>query len=261
MYFFSFRPLVGLVSFALLMALSACNTRKDIIYFQGQTTDFPTNSSYNPTIKPDDLLSIIVMASDEKSALLFNLPTMFGNNLYGGYSQGAPTPPGYLVSADGTIDFPVIGNIKVEGLTRSQAIEVIKNKLSSYVVNPTVSLRILNFRITVLGDVRTPGTFTIPNERISILEALGIAGDLLITGERQNILVIRDEGGKRKEYRVDITKESLFSSPVYYLQQNDVVYVEPNRAKRSAALINPSNAGLVIASLSLLITSLVLIFK
>jgi polysaccharide export outer membrane protein len=165
------------------------------------------------------------------------------------------------VSADGTIDFPVVGNIKVEGLTRSQAIEVIKNKLSSYVVNPTVSLRILNFRITVLGDVRTPGTFTIPNERISILEALGIAGDLLITGERQNILVIRDEGGKRKEYRVDLTKESLFSSPVYYLQQNDVVYVEPNRAKRSAALINPSNAGLVIASLSLLITSLVLIFK
>jgi polysaccharide export outer membrane protein len=246
--------------FAMLI-LIGCNTKKDIIYFQGKPTEFASHSSYNPTIKPDDLLSILIMANDEKSATLFNMPLAVGNNLYGGYAQGAPTPPGYLVSSDGTIEFPVIGQVKVAGLSRTQAIELLKEKLSSYIVNPTISMRILNFRITVLGEVKTPGTFTIPNERVTILEALGIAGDLLITGERQNVLVIRDEDGKRREYRVDLTQESLFSSPVFYLQQNDVIYVEPNRAKRSASLINASNTGIVLSSISLVLTTLILIFK
>ena len=231
------------------------------MYFQGQPTEYTSNSSYNPTIKPDDLLSILVMANDEKSTMLFNLPQELGNNLYGGYAQGAPTPPGYLVNSDGNIQFPIIGNIQLAGMTRTQAIEKLKEELSSYIVNPTISIRILNFRVTVLGDVRNPGTFTIPNERITVLEALGIAGDLLITGERENILVVRDDDGKKREFRIDLTSESLFSSPVYYLQQNDVIYVEPNRAKRNSSVINASNTGIVISSLSLILTSLILIFK
>jgi polysaccharide export outer membrane protein len=178
------------------------------------------------------------MANDEKSTMLFNLPQELGNNLYGGYAQGAPTPPGYLVNSDGNIQFPIIGDIQLAGMTRTQAIEKLKEELSSYIVNPTISIRILNFRVTVLGDVRNPGTFTIPNERITVLEALGIAGDLLITGERENVLVVRDDDGKKREYRIDLTSESLFSSPVYYLQQNDVIYVEPNRAKRNSSVIN-----------------------
>ena len=246
---------------AAVLLLWSCDTKKDLVYFQGKPTEFAAHSSYNPTIKPDDLLSILVMANDEKSTVLFNLPQTVGNNLYGGYSQGAPTPPGYLVTSEGNIEFPVIGTIHLAGLTRTQAIDLIKEKLALYIVNPTISLRILNFRITVLGEVRTPGTFTIPNERITLLEALGVAGDLLITGERHNILVIRDEDGKRKEYRLDLTQESLFSSPVYYLQQNDVVYVEPNRAKRNSSVINASNTGIVISSLSLVLTTLILIFK
>jgi polysaccharide export outer membrane protein len=231
------------------------------VYFQGQPTEYTSNSSYNPTIKPDDLLSILVMANDEKSTMLFNLPQELGNNLYGGYAQGAPTPPGYLVNSDGNIQFPIIGDIQLAGMTRTQAIEKLKEELSSYIVNPTISIRILNFRVTVLGDVRNPGTFTIPNERITVLEALGIAGDLLITGERENVLVVRDDDGKKREYRIDLTSESLFSSPVYYLQQNDVIYVEPNRAKRNSSVINASNTGIVISSLSLILTSLILIFK
>lgn len=231
------------------------------MYFQGQPTEYAGNSTYNPTIKPDDLLSILVMANDEKSALLFNLPQAIGNNLYGGYAQGAPTPPGYLVNSDGSIQFPVIGNIQLAGLTRSEAVDILKEKLSSYIVNPTISIRILNFRVTVLGEVRNPGTFTVPNERVTVLEALGIAGDLLITGERENVLIIRDEDGKKREYRIDLTNENLFSSPVYYLRQNDVVYVEPNRAKRNSSIINASNTGIVISSLSLILTSLILIFK
>lgn len=244
-----------------LLTLFGCNTKKELVYFQGKPTEFASTSSFNPTIKVDDLLSILIMANDEKSVALFNMPLAIGNNLYGSYTMGAPTPPGYLVGSDGTIEFPVIGSVKLAGLTRSQAIELLKEKLSMYVVNPTISMRILNFRVTVLGEVKNPGTFTIPNERISILEALGIAGDLLITGERQNILVIRDEDGKRKEYRVDLTQESLFASPVFYLQQNDVIYVEPNRAKRSASLINASNTGIVLSSISLILTTLILIFK
>jgi polysaccharide export outer membrane protein len=244
-----------------LLTLFGCNTKKELVYFQGKPTEFASTSSFNPTIKVDDLLSILIMANDEKSVALFNMPLAIGNNLYGSYTMGAPTPPGYLVGSDGIIEFPVIGSVKLAGLTRSQAIELLKEKLSMYVVNPTISMRILNFRVTVLGEVKNPGTFTIPNERISILEALGIAGDLLITGERQNILVIRDEDGKRKEYRVDLTQESLFVSPVFYLQQNDVIYVEPNRAKRSASLINASNTGIVLSSISLILTTLILIFK
>jgi len=244
-----------------LALLCGCNTQKDIVYFQGKPTEVSTHSSYNPTIKSDDLLSILVMANDEKSTALFNMPLAVGNNLYGGYAQGAPTPPGYLVNSEGNIEFPVIGTIHLAGLTRTEAINLIKEKLASYIVNPTISLRILNFRITVLGEVKTPGTFTIPNERVTILEALGIAGDLLITGERHNILVIRDEDGKRKEYRIDLTQESIFSSPVFYLQQNDVVYVEPNRAKRNSSVLNASNTGIVISSLSLVLTTLILIFK
>jgi polysaccharide export outer membrane protein len=243
------------------IVLWSCNTKKEIVYFQGQPTEYAGNSTYNPTIKPDDLLSILVMANDEKSALLFNLPQAIGNNLYGGYAQGAPTPPGYLVNSDGSIQFPVIGNIQLAGLTRSEAVDILKEKLSSYIVNPTISIRILNFRVTVLGEVRNPGTFTVPNERVTVLEALGIAGDLLITGERENVLIIRDEDGKKREYRIDLTNENLFSSPVYYLRQNDVVYVEPNRAKRNSSIINASNTGIVISSLSLILTSLILIFK
>lgn len=244
-----------------VLLLFGCNTKKELVYFQGKPTEFASTSSFNPTIKVDDLLSILIMANDEKSVALFNMPLAIGNNLYGGYTMGAPTPPGYLVGSDGAIEFPVIGSVKLAGLTRSQAIELLKEKLSMYVVNPTISMRILNFRVTVLGEVKNPGTFTIPNERISIIEALGVAGDLLITGERQNILVMRDEEGKRKEYRVDLTQESLFTSPAFYLQQNDVIYVEPNRAKRSASLINASNTGIVLSSISLVLTTLILIFK
>jgi polysaccharide export outer membrane protein len=258
MYFFQ-KGIIACCAAVLL--LWSCDTKKDLVYFQGKPTEFAAHSSYNPTIKPDDLLSILVMANDEKSTVLFNLPQALGNNLYGGYALGAPTPPGYLVNSEGNIEFPVIGTIHLGGLTRTQAINIIKEKLGSYIVNPTISMRILNFRVTVLGDVRNPGTFTIPNERITLLEALGVAGDLLITGERHNILVIRDEDGKRKEYRLDLTQESLFSSPVYYLQQNDVVYVEPNRAKRNSSVINASNTGIVISSLSLVLTTLILIFK
>jgi polysaccharide export outer membrane protein len=133
--------------------------------------------------------------------------------------------------------------------------------LSAYLVDPIVNIRILNFKVTVLGDVKKPGTFNIPNERISLPEAIGIAGDLNITGERQDVMVIRDVDGKKTEYHIDLTSKELFSSPVFYLNQNDIVYVIPNRTKRNSSAVNPANAGIFISLASVLIALMTLVTR
>lgn len=240
--------------------VSSCTNKKKVIYFQGNFENSEANKNYDPTLKVDDILTIIVMGLDADAVKPFNIPVTPIGQTAGGYSQGASTPIGYLIDVNGNIDFPVIGKIKLAGLTRSAAIDSIKKHLLLYLTNsnPTVLLRILNFKITVLGEVRNPGTFTIPNERITLPEALGIAGDLFITGLRKNVLVIRTENGKKTEIRVDLTSKQLFSSPVYYLQQNDVIYVEPNRTKINSSAVNTTNAGLTISVVSLLVTLAVL---
>ncbi len=256
------KALFILLVLPLYFFLNSCTSKKKMIYFQGSLPSNEVIKSYNPLLKTDDLLSITVVAQDQEAIKPFNLPSfsLYGNNV-GGYTQGAPTPPGYLIDADGNIDFPVIGKIKLSGLTRTAAVDLIKEKLKPYLINATVILRILNFKVTVLGEVKNPGTFTIPNERITLLEAIGVAGDLQITGKRTNVLVIREIDGKKTEYKVDLTSKDLFNSPVYYLNQNDVVYVEPNRARINSSVINPANAGIVISAVSLIISVIVLISK
>lgn len=199
------------------------------------------------------------MGLDEQAVKPFNLPASPLSQNLGGYTQGTPSPPGYLIDFDGNIDFPVVGKVKLGGLTRNEAIQILKEKIGPYLNNPTILVRILNYKVTVLGEVGHPGTFTIPNERITLPEALGIAGDLLISGVRKNVLVIRDVDGKKTETRVDLTSKELFSSPVYYLQQNDVVYVEPNRAKINSTVVNPSNVSLIISIVSLFVTMVILV--
>ena len=242
-----------------ILSTISCTHKKNMIYFQGKLGNAEMNKSNNPLLKSDDLLSITVLGIDEQAIKPFNLPLANNNQNNGGYAQGAPSPTGYLIDSEGNIDFPVIGKIKLSGLTRSAAIDILKEQLKPYLNNPTILIRILNYKITVLGEVRNPGTFTIPNERITLLEAIGIAGDLQITGVRKNVLVIRDSEGKKTETRVDLTTNELFSSPVYYLQQNDVVYVEPNRAKVNSSVVNTANVSLVISVISLFITMAVLI--
>jgi len=244
-----------------ILLLSSCASRKKMAYFQGELENVEAKN-YTPTLVKDDLLAITVMGLDPEAVKPFNMPvTDVSSRAMGGYTQGTPTPPGYLIDADGNIDFPVIGQIKLAGLTRSEAKNLLQEKLAAYVNNPIVNIRILNFKVTVLGDVKSPGTFTIPNERISLPEALGIAGDLNITGERQNIIVIRDVDGKKTQYEVDLTSKELFSSPVYYLNQNDVVYVEPNRAKRNSSAINPGNASVMVSAISLVVSVLILLTR
>ncbi|MBL7918668.1 MAG: polysaccharide biosynthesis/export family protein [Bacteroidia bacterium] len=248
----------------LLAVFTNCTSKKKLVYFNDTKSEIAsgTNTNYSPTLKSDDLLSVIVMGIEAEAVKPFNLPTnlISGNNI-GGYTQGAPTPPGYLIDGDGNIDLPVIGKVKIAGLTRVAAAELIKEKLKAYINEPIVNIRILNYKVTVLGEVRNPGTFTIPNERITLPEALGIAGDLLITGVRKNVLVIRDIDGKKTETRVDLTSKALFSSPVYYLHQNDVIYIEPNRAKINSSVVNASNVGIVISVISLLTTIAVLLSR
>jgi polysaccharide export outer membrane protein len=249
-----------LILSAFVLSLISCSNKKKIIYFQGGLANTEANKNYDPILRVDDVLSITVMCIDEVAVKPFNIPIGPATQSNGGYSQGNPAPPGYLLDSEGNIDFPVVGKLKLAGLKRSEAIEAIKEKLRVYVANPTVLIRILNYKITILGEVRNPGTFTIPNERITLPEALGIAGDLLITGVRKNVLVIRDIDGKKTETRVDLTSSSFFSSPVYYLQQNDVIYVEPNRAKTNSSIVNTANVGLVVSIISLIVTLSVLIF-
>ena len=238
--------------------ITSCATKKNLIYFYNSPNIDSKDSSicYTPILKPDDLLGINVSSLDLDAAKPFNLSVVsYANN---GQITGYPTVQGYLINSDGTIEFPVIGKIKLAGLSRSQATELLKSKLKDYISNPIVNIHILNFKITVLGEVRNPGTYTIPNERITILEGIGLAGDLNITGVRKNILVIREDNGKKVGFRVDLTSGDLVNSPIYFLNQNDVIYIEPNKTKINSAN-SSANISIVLSSISVLISSIYLI--
>lgn len=255
--------------FFILMALSSsCVSKYKINYFQTKNSNDSSvvlnkvhTYNYTPVFKQDDFIFIEVTGLDEVSIKPFILNSSNVNgNQSTSYDNGIAAKSGYLIDAEGNIELPFAGKIKLAGLNRMEATELIKSKLSDYISHPVINIRIQNFKVTVLGDVRNPGSFNIPNERITIPEILGIAGDLNITGLRNNILVIREENGQKTEYRVDLTSKDIFNSPVYYLSQNDIVYVEPNRAKRNSSLIS-STAGVLISITSLIIATVNLVTK
>ncbi|MGL5234346.1 MAG: polysaccharide biosynthesis/export family protein [Empedobacter falsenii] len=239
-----------------LIVVTSCGSSKEIVYFQTPeelTTNF---EQHIPKIQPTDQLAIVISAADVAAAAPFNqlstIQTTANSNTLSPYS------PTYTVDENGEISLPMIGNIKIGGLTRSQAIEIIKTKVSKYIVNPGVNVNFVNFRISVLGEVARPGSFIVPTERITLLDALGMAGDLTIKGKRENVTVIRESNGVKERFNVDLTSESSLNSPVYYLAQNDVVYVEPNSAQVSASKFTPnytlwiSMAGVIISVISVL---------
>ncbi|MHB0755248.1 polysaccharide biosynthesis/export family protein [Polaribacter sp. M15] len=245
----------------MLLQLSACVSKKDIIYFQNDEIDqSKVSNSYKTIIKPDDLLQIVITAQDTEAVVPFNLG-MVNFSATGGGAMGMQQQLNYLVNTDGEIDFPVLGKLKVGGLTRQDVIEFLKSKLDpDYIINPNINIRIINYKVSVLGDVRSPGSYTIPNERITILEAIALAGDLNISGQRFDVLVQREENGQKNEYKVDLLSKEIFTSPVYYLQQNDVVYVQPNYARIQSASSN-SNTSLFISITSLLVTVVALLIR
>ena len=226
---------------------SSCVSKKDIIYFQNDKIEQgKVSNSYKTIIKPDDVLQITITALDIEAVRPFNLSAVTyatsSNSAIGVAQQQT-----YLVDTNGEIEFPVLGKLKIGGLTRDETIDLLKNRLSPhYIKEPNINIRIANYKISVMGDVKVPGTYNIPNERITILDALALAGDINISGKRDNILIIREEDNQKVQYRVDIRSNQLLTSPVYYLQQNDVVYVEPNYARIQSASAN-SNTSLFIS--------------
>lgn len=222
----------------------SCASSKKIVYFQGESELNTIYENNIPKIQPDDILSINVTAVDPKAAAPFNQMNQTGN-------VSTTTAKSYTVQQDGTIDFPILGKVALAGLTRQQATDKIKEELDKYIVNPGVNINFTNFKVSVIGEVNKPGTFTLPNERVTVLEAIAMAGDLSIQGVRENVLVIREQNGKKTTYTLDLTKREVLDSPAYYLKQNDMVYVEPNKAKVQNSVVNYT---VWIAAASLIVT-------
>ena len=237
----------------IILSLTSCASKKDIVYFQNDEVDqSKTKTTYKTVFKADDLLQITISALDLEAVKPFNLPTV-SYSATTDRAVGTPQQQSYLIDSNGFIDFPVLGQVKLAGLSRVEAIQLLKNKLSpDYIKNPTINIKITNFSITVLGDVKNPGRFTIPNERISVLEAVGLAGDLNMSGIR-TIEVKREENNQIESYKLDLRSNKIFNSPAYYLQQNDVVYVEPNKSSSQDAAYN-KNTGLFISLGSVIIS-------
>lgn len=237
--------------FIALSLFTSCASRKDLVYFQPDSTLLNTSYELNaPKLQPGDILAISVTADDLRATQPFNQVSPYNT---GTIQSTNPFIPTYAIDANGEIDFPKIGKVKLGGRTRTQAMEDLKVEISRFVVNPGISMEIRNFRVTVLGEVRSPGSYSINNDRITLLEAIGLAGDLTINGVRNNIMVIREQNGVKEEYRVDLTKRDALNSPVYYLAQNDVIYVEPNGAKVQSSKYTQNNS-LFISIASILIT-------
>lgn len=250
------KSFLGFIVFAFLF--TACDMTKDVTYFQNVAANKQQTIRQLPeiTIGKDDLLAIIVNSKDPELALPFNMPlTSFQIG-----SQSVPQQRllGYLVDSDGNIDFPILGKIQVIGLTRKQLTELIKNRLISerLINDPVVTVQFLNFKISVMGEVSRPGTFTLSSDRITILEALAMAGDMTIYGKRDRVAVVREENGKRTTVYHDLRSANLFNSPYYYLQQNDIVYVEPNKARSGQSIINQNTSASVWLSAVSIMTSI-----
>ena len=242
-----------------LLLVVSCASRKDIAYLQD--VDSLQNSkealNYEPKLQKDDMLSIIVSADQPELTIPFNMPQIQGNYQINENQDGIKT---YLIDAYGFIEFPVVGKIKLAGLSRSEAVTKLQTAIKEYITNPTINLRILNYKVSVLGEVLKPGSIKINSERITLLEAISQAGDLTIYGKRDNILVIRESDGKMTYNRIDITKADFINSPFYYLSQNDVVLVEPNKTKMNSSVIGP-NVTTIISALSLLGTILIILTR
>lgn len=250
-----------------VILFSACNSTKEVVYLQDVVPlkQQDIERKYEVFIHEDDLLSIMVNSKDPELALPFNMPLV--TYQIGSESSGQQRVLGYLVDTNGDIDFPILGKIHVVGLSRLELRDLIKEKLISgdYIKDPVVTVQFLNYKVSVMGEVARPGSFTITGDRITLLEALSMAGDLTIYGRRDRVAVIREENGKRTILFHDLRSSDIFTSPCYYLQQNDIVYVEPNKAKAGQRDINQNNSVSVwlsaVSVLAAVASLLVTVFK
>ncbi|MFD0975733.1 polysaccharide biosynthesis/export family protein [Salinimicrobium gaetbulicola] len=228
-----------------LLLFASCSSRKEIVYFQDvdRIKSFDSIRQFEPRIEVNDVLNINVSSLNDEVVEPFRMD--IGNRSGAGNTgNNNASLQGYLVDVDGSIQFPVLGKIKVEGLTRSQLEEDLTRQLREYVTDAVVRVRIVNFKITVLGETGS-SVIDVPDERISVPQAIAMAGDVTYDGKRDNILIIRDNNGKLSYGRIDLTSADVFKNPFYYLKQNDIVYVEPTYRKVKSAGFITSWQGIV----------------
>ena len=250
--------------------LNSCTSKKKLDYLQNIESVALEASMKNAksTIQPNDQLVIMVTAKDMDVVKPFNqnfssgqiLQYSLPSNNAPAQSQTSASGPTYMVDSQGNIEFPVIGKINTENKTTEELRDILKKEISKYVVNPQVSVKNTNYKITVLGEVNRPGTYNIPEAQTTVLEVLGLAGDLTIYGNREGILVLRNIDGTMTKERLDLTKADFINSPYFYLKQNDVIIVSPNETKQKTSRLDP-NAGIYISVASIVVTILALIFK
>ncbi len=256
---------VVLLTFVLL--LGSCGGSKDVVYFQNVDNISLEQSTglYEAKIMPKDQLSITVVTTDPAAAAPFNLTVGNSVGTKGQLAQGSNLQ-NYLVDNNGDIEFPIIGKVHVGGLNKNECQDLIKSKISGYLAaseNPIVTVRMASYQVTVLGEVNKPTVIPVTSEKMSIVEALAQAGDLSIYGRRDNVMLLRENPDGRKEaHRIDLRDANLINSPYYYLQQNDVIYVEPNKAKAANSKTSASTTIWLsvissVLSLSTLVVSLI----
>lgn len=244
------------VAIVLLISMGSCVAKKEMLYLQ-ETEGINALEAIvkvEPKIQQNDLLAINVSALDAEAALPFNLFEA------GGTATSIPKPITYLVNSDGDINFPVLGRIKVEGYSTKEITSHLTEALAVYIKNPILNIRLTNFKVTVLGEVKSPGTYPVQNERISILEAIGLAGDLTIQGKRKTVVLVREQNGKRTFINIDLTNREIMNSPYFYLAQNDVLIVEPNKSKINSSAVG-ANTGIILSTISFLISILAIVTR
>lgn len=254
-----------------LLLITSCNTSKNILYMQDAQIDIPQQIENNETyitIRPLDQISIVVSSKDPQLAALFNLQRIS----YGvgaspmGMSNSNNQISNYTVDEKGYIDFPILGKLLAAGKSRKELSYFIKDEIISqgYINDPVVTIDYVNLKVSILGEVKNPGRYNIDRDQLTLMDAISIAGDLTIFGKRDGVMVIREEAGVRYTYKVDVRSSKLFNSPVYYLRQNDIVYVEPNNVRAGQSTINENSVKSVSLWISIgsFLSSLgVLLFK
>ena len=252
----------------LALALASCNTSKKIVYFQDIQVNRPEaiTEARDITVQPKDQISILVSSKDPQLAALFNLPRVqyrVGDN---NMQNTNGDVSGYTLDTEVYIDFPVLGRLYVAGMTKSEIASYIKKRLmdENLINDPVVTVEFMNLYYSILGEVNNPGKYMITKDQITLLEAISMAGDLTIYGKRDAVVVVREEDGQRVTHWVDLRTQDLFHSPIYYLKQNDVIYVQPNKVRAGQSTINENSVksvSLWISIASFLSSLGVLLFK
>jgi len=250
-----------LIIIVFLFLFSSCGSKRDIVYFQNSENITNAmyaqdNTEFNTVILPNDNLFITVSAVNPEAVGIFNS----GLLNRGSVSVASLDVFGYLVDQKGNINFPLVGEVHVAGLTKKDAILLLQKSISKFVADPIVNIRYLNYKVSIIGEVARPGVYTVTDEKISIPQAIAMAGDLTIYGNRHNVQLIRMVNGEKQSYFIDLTTPAVFFSPYYYLRQNDILYIAPNTAKASTSTYNP-NIPLLMSSISLALTIITLIIR